>query len=72
MGKDADKWKYSFYGAVLFFVIANPLVYKIVHTLTKPLGIPRVLDAYGSPSQFGVALHALVYLLAVRLTMELK
>jgi len=44
---------------VLFFIVANPRMFMITG---RVLG-PRVADATGRPTQVGVLLHALVYVL---------
>ena len=42
--------------SVLFFVIASPCTYGVVHSLTG-----LVLDKKGCPSYLGVLIHAVVF-----------
>jgi hypothetical protein len=46
---------------VTFFLVANPLTYDLVSKL--PLVGDYVEDAQGRPTQVGVLLHALVFVL---------
>lgn len=46
-----------------FFLVANPRMFMITG---KVFG-PRIADATGRPTQMGVLLHALVYILACQL-----
>lgn len=78
MGKDAtseQKWMYSIYAAVIFFVISNPVMYMyvdaIIRKIGEMLGQPlSIASKAGKPTQMGVVVHAVVYMLAVRLLME--
>ena len=54
---------------VWFFIIANPFVYKITGKL--PVVGKYIADASGRPTQFGVAVHALVYALTAHLVWSL-
>ena len=45
--------------AVVFFVVANPMTYDLVNRVVP------VTDGMGCPSQMGVAVHAVVFALAV-------
>ena len=49
--------------AVLFFVVANPMTYKVVDQLLSAVGMGgQIFDAVTSQvSQFGVALHTVVF-----------
>ena len=42
--------------SVLFFVIASPCTYKVVHSITG-----LVLDKKGCPSYLGVLIHTVVF-----------
>jgi hypothetical protein len=46
---------------VLFFLVANPMTYDLTSRL--PVVGPMVTDAAGRPTQLGVLLHALVFVL---------
>ena len=56
--------------AVLFFVVSNPMMYERVDGLLSKLGV-RVMDEEG-PTQLGVALHTVVFLILVVLLQRLK
>ena len=49
--------------AILFFVVANPMTYKVVDQLLSTVGMSgQIFDALtGQVSQFGVALHTVVF-----------
>ena len=51
------KAKFSFYGALIFFLVSNPVTYQFVRSLIGP----SVASAAGCPTLFGILLHALVY-----------
>lgn len=59
MTEEYKKWKISFYVAVLFFLISNPLTYRFVDMLFKSLF--SVANAQGCPTHLGFFLHALVF-----------
>jgi hypothetical protein len=46
---------------VLFFLVANPMTYDLTSKL--PLVGPMITDAQGRPTQVGVLIHALVFVL---------
>ena len=54
---------------ILFFIIANPVMYKITSNL--PVIGGRIADSTGRPTQFGVFVHALVFVLVSMLAMTL-
>jgi len=73
MADDDDnkkKWAISLYSALLFFIIASPLLYGLVNQLTTKVAGLSILDANGCPNMYGVVLHTLVFFLIVRLSME--
>ena len=53
------KVKYSLYSALIFFLIANPLTYKVVNSV-----IPGVA-VNGCPTPLGLLLHTFVFFLAL-------
>jgi len=59
---DSLKWKYSFYSALLFFIISSPQIYKLTH---KVLGKFVKIANDGCPTSFGLVLHSFVYMVAV-------
>ena len=56
--------------AVLFFVVAMPMTYKLTDYLARKLSIVG-LSVDGCPKLLGVAIHALVFGLLARLLMML-
>ena len=62
------KWVISVSSGVLFFIIASPLLFKIVNYLTSRLGV-SILDYQGKPNMIGYILHTIVFILIVRLSM---
>jgi hypothetical protein len=54
---------------IVFFIIANPIMYKITSKL--PMIGGRIADSTGRPTQFGVFVHALVFVLVSMLAMNL-
>ena len=59
---DSLKWKYSFYSALLFFIISSPQIYKINHRI---LGKYVKIANGGCPTAFGLVLHSVVYMVAL-------
>ena len=56
--------------AVLFYVVSNPLMYDQVDSLLSKVGV-SVMDEDG-PTQLGVALHTVVFLILLVLMLKLK
>ena len=56
--KDALKWKYSFYSALLFFVFSSPEMYKLTTHL-----LPTSNN--GCPTSLGLLIHTVVFMLAI-------
>jgi hypothetical protein len=54
------KIKYSLYSALIFFLIASPMMYMVTSRLFGSWIATR-----GCPTGFGVLLHSIVYFLAV-------
>ena len=71
MALDASqqKWVQAVLLAVLFLIIANPLVFRLVNSLTKMVGL-EIADHHGCPNQIGVAVHAVVFFLLARALLE--
>lgn len=49
---------------VLFFLVANPMTYDLTSKL--PLVGGMITDAQGKPTQIGVLIHALVFVLLMQ------
>ena len=68
-----QKWKYSVIAGILFFIIANPTVYKVVDKIVGSiLGKMRIAGPAGCPTTVGLLLHSIVYMLVIRLLMDAK
>lgn len=52
------KAKFSFYSALLFFVIANPVTFRFVNSLISGVAVG------GCPTAFGFILHTIVFFVA--------
>lgn len=52
------KAKFSFYSALLFFLIANPVTFKFTNSLMNGIA------TNGCPTAFGFLLHTVVFFLA--------
>jgi len=50
---------------VLFFLVANPMTYSVTGSL--PVLGPLITDNSGMPTQVGVLVHALVFVLLMHL-----
>jgi len=55
------KAKYSFYSALVFFLIANPETYKFTQTI---FGFPTASSS-GIPTSFGFFFHTFLFFLTV-------
>lgn len=56
----ALKVKYSFYSALVFFLIGNPETYKFTNSI-----FGNTSDRDGSPSSFGFFLHTFLFFLTI-------
>lgn len=65
-----DKWLISFYSALIFALIASPFMFKITGQLTNMVGLETSIN--GCPNAYGLVLHLIVFMLIVRLSMEIK
>ena len=64
---EKQKWLISLYSGLLFLVVASPLVYLITGGLTRFLGMDT--STKGCPNWKGLALHAIVFAILVRVMM---
>jgi hypothetical protein len=60
----ALKAKYSFYSALVFFLIANPETYKIINSLLGRF-IGAIASVEGCPTPFGFFLHTFFFFLVM-------
>jgi hypothetical protein len=54
---------------ILFFLVANPMTYSVTGSL--PVLGPLITDNSGMPTQVGVMVHALVFVLLMLLVARL-
>jgi hypothetical protein len=59
----ALKAKYSFYSALVFFLIANPETYKVVHGVFGSL--LGTLAVGGCPTALGLAFHTFLFFIVM-------
>ena len=60
---ELDKLRYSFYSAVVFFILAAPFMFKLVQSVLGSF-VP-IASSSGCPTYAGVFVHALVFGLVV-------
>ena len=65
------KWQISIFSAFIFILVVNPSTYKFTQ---KALGglLGQISQPNGCPTTTGLVLHTLVYILLVRVSMDLK
>ena len=56
------KWKYSFYSALIFFVISSPQAYVLSQKLVGNL---FTLSGDGCPTSFGLFIHTIIFMIAL-------
>jgi len=64
---EAQKWVIGLYCTILFVIVSAPWTYRITGKITKRLGWITSND--GKPNGWGLFLHAIVFLLLLRLIM---
>ena len=62
------KWKYSFYSALIFYVISSSQAYTLTENL---LGSIVKISNNGCPTALGLFIHTIVFMLALYLIMNL-
>ena len=65
------KWQISFFSAFIFLLVVHPMTYKLTQKLFGGI-LGRISDTSGCPTNIGLALHTLVYILLVRGSMDLN
>ena len=70
MSSSAQKWKIALFSAVIFLIIASPFMYRLTSRLFGVLGVQTAED--GCPALSGLLLHAAVFLLITRYSMDLN
>jgi len=66
--KQEQKFMASLLGALIFFVVASPEAFRLMRSIVGSW----VATPNGTPSSAGLALHALVFLLIIWFTMNIK
>lgn len=66
-----QKWQISIFAGILFLIIAAPFTFKLVNALTSKLHL-TICDGNGRPNTYGLILHTIVFILAIRLSMLLE
>jgi hypothetical protein len=56
------KWKYSFYSALIFFVISSPQAYVLSQKLVGNL---FALSGDGCPTSLGLFIHTIVFMISL-------
>ena len=63
-----DKWIVSIIAGLLFLLIASPFLFNAVNSVTSSFGL--IIANSGCPNLGGLLLHAIVFMLIVRLLMR--
>lgn len=56
----ALKAKYSFYSALVFFLVANPETYKTIHWMLSGV-LGNIAGTSGCPTPLGLFLHTAIF-----------
>lgn len=64
-----DKWIVAIMSGLLFLLIASPFLYSAVSSVTSSFGVPTATVS-GSPNLLGLLIHALIFVVIVRLMMR--
>ena len=62
------KWKYSFYAALIFFIISGPEAYNVTQSL---LGNFVQTSINGCPTSWGLTIHSVVFAIIMYIMMSL-
>ena len=65
---EQGKWMISLYTVIVFFLLVNPVTFKIIDWITRKFGFPIANDK-GCPNGWGLILHGIVFFFIVRLMM---
>lgn len=68
MSSSSSKWQITFFSALIFVIVVHPFTYGITQSLFGGL-LGRISEG-GCPTNTGLLLHTLVYILLVRGSME--
>lgn len=64
-----DKWVIALLSGLLFLLVASPFLFNAMNSLTSSFGM-TIADGGGCPNLGGLMLHAIVFMLVVRLLMR--
>jgi hypothetical protein len=70
MASSSQKWNITIFSAFIFFLVVNPYTYKITNMIFSKLLGPIAID--GCPTMVGLLLHTVVYILLVRISMDIN
>lgn len=71
MNSNKQAWVVSLLAGLLFIIIASPILFKLVNSVTSLLGLHISSDA-GCPNAIGLVVHGIVFALLLRAFMEIK
>lgn len=67
---NSTKWKISILSGIIFLIISAPLLYKLTDGLLKKISPNLSLcNSDGCPTQLGLIVHAIVFILITRMLM---
>jgi hypothetical protein len=59
----SKKFKYSFYSALIFFFVSSPIMYQFTQKLNGHM--IQISDQAGCPSNSGLLLHTVLFLIII-------
>jgi len=65
------KWQITFFSALIFLLVVHPMTYQLTQKLFGGI-LGKIADPSGCPTNMGLALHTIVYILLVRGSMDMK
>ena len=65
------KWQISIFSAFIFILVINPYTYIFTQKILGGL-LGQIANMNGCPTTRGLILHTIVYILLVRVSMDLK
>lgn len=71
MADSKKKWQITAFSTLIFLIVVNPYTYKLVQSVLGPL-IGKIADTNGCPTGLGLTVHAVVFALIVRYSMDLN
>lgn len=66
-----EKWKFSLIGTFLVLILFNNTVFKLTQKFFGNI-ISKISNKEGCPTTFGYLLHAIVFTILVRYSMEMN